>query len=111
VCHDFENENLLATVQNARDQPILIPADVEHNARSQMLALAKLDFTSAHECQATVLLLTCVYQARSDPSASFRSFQNRLSRALEMTRILPTPFWGRRHRSSQIANCQCGIFL
>jgi hypothetical protein len=56
-----------------------------------LLALPNWAFTSAQECQQTVLLLTCACQDRNGPSASRWACdsQNRFSLALEMTRIHP----------------------
>src|SRR5208282_832642 len=54
-----------------------------------MLAVANAAFTSPQEFHETVLLLTCVYHARSGPSASSWPVdsQNCFRRALEITRI------------------------
>src|ERR1043166_3651704 len=72
------------------------------------LAVPNSAFKCPQACQQTSLLATWVYQARSGASASSKPgvCQNRLSRALEMTRIALDPWFAGSHASSQKANRQ-----
>src|SRR5437868_1016743 len=67
----------------------LLPPILNTMQSPTMLAVANEAFTSPQDCHETLLLLTCVCQARSGPSASswVGDSQNCFRRALEMTRI------------------------